>query len=747
MRHDSVLYRVLWNDLSNRQASNGDVEGIFHFKNIKSIDSKFTDVEILIDSALWQISDNNYFYFDSTGYFFRDVNFSSSNSSLSIDGGMTANPDDSLNMKFKDLNISYLDYLIANKDIDINGILNGNVVLISLLTNPNFLVDINLSDLFFNDEELGDLMFNTVWDENKKLLDVDIGLFRKGNRDTSEVLSIKGEYFPTENDRNFNIDIELNKFNTFVLNPFTEKFVEIEPESHAGGSLHFDGTYSKPALTGNVNLTQTKLLIKYLNVLYSAKGSFEIGENFINVNKLKLYDPENHAATCSGNIYHDYFNDFIFDINIKQDNFETLNTSLKDNQLFYGTAIISGNTDIDGPLDNIKMDLNVKTEKETRIFIPISSSVSVSKNDFIIFINSIDTGVQKKRQYNVDLKGFTMALNLDVTSDAQIQLFLPNNMGNIKAKGDGNIRLEIDPGGDFSIDGDYVISRGKFRFTFENIIGRDFDILKGSKISWTGNPNDAKVNLKAIYSVKTTLDGLRLQTDSSSVYNTRIHVDCIIGLTNALFNPDIHFSLDFTNVAEDVKQLIFASLDTTDQSVMSQQFLSLLVLGNFSYTTGSSGNIGNTGFTILANQINNWLSKISQDFDIGINYLPGSQMTEDELEVAMRTQLFNDRLSIDGNFGMRGTSQSQNTSNVVGDINVEYKITKDGRFRIKAFNRTNDISFFEDNAPYTQGVGIFYKKEFNKFKDIFKRDKEKKKRREERKKKKKNISDSASSEN
>ncbi|MCF8365912.1 MAG: translocation/assembly module TamB, partial [Bacteroidales bacterium] len=174
------------------------------------------------------------------------------------------------------------------------------------------------------------------------------------------------------------------------------------------------------------------------------------------------------------------------------------------------------------------------------------------------------------------------------------------------------------------------------------------------------------------------------------------------------------------------KQIIFAALDTTDQSVMSQQIISLIFIGSFSYASAGP-NIGASGFKLLSNQVSNWLSKISKDFDIGIKYQPGTELTEDELQVALNTQLFNDRLTIDGNFGVRGASQEQNTSNVVGDINLEYQMTKDGRFRVKAFNRANDISFLEDNEPYTQGVGIFYRKEFETFKDLFKRNTDKKK--------------------
>jgi hypothetical protein len=353
--------------------------------------------------------------------------------------------------------------------------------------------------------------------------------------------------------------------------------------------------------------------------------------------------------------------------------------------------------------------------------------VNVSENDFIIFINALDTLDKEKEKYVVDMKGLTLNLDVDVTYAADIEIFLPNSMGNIKGNGNGNIRLGVNPRGDFTINGDYVIEEGNFNFSLENLIGREFDIKSGSKISWTGNPYDANIDITAVYPVKTTLTGLRLQTDSTSVYNTRVNVECIVDLKNDLFNPDVHFSIDFENVAEDVKQIIYASLDTTDQSAMSQQMVTLLVLGSFSYAS-STPNISATGFKLLSNQLSDWLSKISKDFDIGINYQPGTSLTEDELEVALRTQLFNDRLSIDGNFGVRGTTKkSEKASDVLGDINIEYKITEDGHFRVRAFNRTNDISFLEDNAPYTQGVGIFYRKEFEKFGDLFRREKHGKK--------------------
>lgn len=720
LNNDSIAFGITWNDLNNINQNTGDIKGYLEMGRNNSYSAGFYEVNVLIDSAAWTVNPRHKIISNPDGLFFEDIKFESDTSLFSISGGISENPSDSLWMAFEKLNISHLDQLIQGGQVDVNGILDGSITLTNLLVQPNFLADLSLDDLYFNGENLGVLNLKTTWDNTYSRLGVDLDISKQGEIGIDNTLKINGDYFPSGVETNFDLEVNISMLSTHVFNPFFEEFFELDKSSLASGNVHFTGNYAKPVATGKIDLIRTQFLIKYLNTLYTAAGSIDVGENFFNVNNLELYDSRLKSAICTGRINHTYFKNFNLDIHIAQENFSTLNTTSRDNELFYGTAIASGKVDIVGPLDDILMEIKVKTDEGTRIIVPISSSLNVSENDFIIFLNTADSLKSKESTYDVNLKGFTMNMELNVTPDANIEIFLPYNMGNIKGNGSGEIGMGIYPNGHFTMNGDYVISDGTFLFNFENILGREFKINEGSKISWTGDPYDASVDISATYHLKTTLAGLRLQTDSSSIRNTRVEVNCNINLRNALFNPDITFSIDFANVAEDTKQIIYAALDTTDQSAMSQQILSLLVIGSFSYTSAGP-NIGATGFKLLSNQLSEWLSRISKDFDIGINYQPGTELTEEELEVALRTQLFNDRLSIDGNFGVRGSPEEQNTSNVVGDINVEYKITNDGRIRVKAFNRANDISFLEDNAPYTQGVGIFYRKEFENLRDLFKK--------------------------
>ena len=263
-------------------------------------------------------------------------------------------------------------------------------------------------------------------------------------------------------------------------------------------------------------------------------------------------------------------------------------------------------------------------------------------------------------------------------------------------------------------------------FSLEQLVSRRFEIMEGSKISWTGDIGDAEVNIVARYRLRTSLNGLGSTLIDPEAANQKVNVFTDIRMTGSLFNPDLSFGIYFPNMQEQDKQSVYAVLDTNDASLMNQQALSLLVLNSFSTSGADVGNPVNAA-SIMSNTLSSMLSQISNDFNIGINYVPGDRVSSEQLEVALSTQLLNDRLLIDGNLDVSSdNATTQNTSSIVGDVNVEYKLTKDGRFRVKAFNRSNDLSLLNDYSPYTQGIGIFYRKDFNNISELFTRKKPKK---------------------
>ncbi len=284
----------------------------------------------------------------------------------------------------------------------------------------------------------------------------------------------------------------------------------------------------------------------------------------------------------------------------------------------------------------------------------------------------------------------------------------------------------------------YQVLDGDYLFTLQNVINKRFDIESGGTISWDGDPYEAIIDITAIYRTRARLYELvyNLESDSTSAerYKKRVPVDLKLKMSKAMMNPDIKFDIDLPTADEStrskVKSVLYLSGQEENVQELNRQVFSLLVLNQFLPPPDSdlSGGYANAAtansMELLSNQLSNWFSKISNDFDIGVNYRPGDEITSQELEVALSTQIFNDRLTIDGNFGFSdkaniSSQAEQQTNTIIDDVSIEYKITEDGALRLKAFNTSNQYSLEETNALFTQGIGVFYKEEYDSNKEFF----------------------------
>ncbi len=294
----------------------------------------------------------------------------------------------------------------------------------------------------------------------------------------------------------------------------------------------------------------------------------------------------------------------------------------------------------------------------------------------------------------------------------------------IKVRGMGDLDLKVSKEGDIFLYGTYMVTKGDYLFTLKNLVNKKFLVQRGSTIRWFGDPYEAAMNMSAVYKIrKVPLYDLMKDV---SYKEKKANVECELGMKGYLTSPQVDFGLKVS----DADETVTSNIKRLDKNDLNQQILSLLLLGQFQPLPGlrsddaSSGSnaISNNAIEMLSNQLSNWLSKISDDFDIGINYKEGGEVSSDEVELALSTQLFNDRVSINTNVGV-GTGSNTNeevsqteqksANKIVGDVEIEVKLNKSGTLRAKAFNRTNQRNAeSSDKDLYTQGVGVFYRKEF-----------------------------------
>lgn len=191
-------------------------------------------------------------------------------------------------------------------------------------------------------------------------------------------------------------------------------------------------------------------------------------------------------------------------------------------------------------------------------------------------------------------------------------------------------------------------------------------------------------------------------------------------------SPNIKFNIDVPNADNETKSLVSSILNTEEK--INRQFIGLIGIGSFimdSDNEKNNSNLSTAGWNtvseLASNQLSNWVSQWSNNFDFGFNYRPGmeEQMTSDQWELALSTQILDDRVSINGNVDLG----AKNTNNpIAGDFNLDVKLNKSGKLRFKAFARSNDeILLTNQENNYTTGAGILYREEFNNLSDLWSR--------------------------
>jgi len=736
---DSVNFLTRWNNWDTLLYK-GELRAIAKFT--KSSRHKFPVVSVNIlpthivtTDTSWNVNGGKILV-DSSSISVDNFSINHDKQYLRLNGKISVEPADELSAEFNNFNLENLNTFTGSEGFEIKGILNGNASITDFYKNTLFYSSLTVDTLVINDERLGYTIINSKWNNDKK----SIGINAIAKRGQLNTVAINGDYFPKD-DGKIKLNVELNKLRLNIINLYMQN-VFSDFRGIATGNLALTGNTSKPVINGDLKFQKTAFTINYLKSRYNFTDRIRIIDNNIFFDNIKLSDIYGNSAYLNGAVKNTYFKNFNINIKIDADNLLFLNTTQFDNDQFYGTAFASGYIVLKGAPGNIKIDAGVRTEKNTRFFIPLDSEGEISEYNFVTFLfeDTAEQTEQSSKEYKVDLSAINLNVDLEVTRDAEVQLIFDPKVGDImKGKGVGNINLQVNTLGKFKMFGEYYIEEGDYLFTLQNVINRKFNIDYGV-IKWTGDPLDAYIDIKAIYPTKASLYELfgvditgdeSLKGSDENIYRRKTTVYCQLLITDKLMKPNIKYDIYLPTIDEETRTMVKNEINTDEE--LNKQFISLLVLNRFMPGSGGQGGIGSNTLSspysnaagvnaseFLSNQLSNWLSQISNDYDIRVNYRPDfdNQMTNDEVEFALSTQLLNDRLSINGNVDVTTNATAESSNNIVGDFDLDYKITE--KFRLKAYNHSND-NLLTEVSPYTQGVGVVFKEEFNSLGELWKR--------------------------
>ena len=722
MGNDTIATRIRWDDVDEADRNKGLIETTFHPHENGGI-FNIGSANIVINDSLWNVSPSNFIDITEGRVNISNLMFSHNRQSMRLDGYVPMNVGDTVSVQLRDFDLSNFDVLTKSMGINADGFISGDAMVSSLKADPMVLADLRIDQLWLNGDMIGDVELESSWDNEDKSVDLEANIFN----DKRRMLYAFGSYYTARDDDNLDFTAVLDSLRLSAFSPLLDMFVS-RVQGYGNGMIDISGSLQQPDIKGKISIIGGGCKINYLNTFYTFSPSILLDNEAITFENMVMVDTLGNKARVEGQIRHDRFKDFYLDLKLHPRDFMSLATTSKDNDTFYGTVVANGLITIKGPFDDIFLDIKARTQDGTALTIPLNGTSTVRDNDFIIFVTPVTDTIEEVPEDETVKKKSNFAIDLDInaTDVAKLKIMLPGDIGTIDAQGDGNVKLSTSTAEALSMFGRYTISSGRFQLTLMNLVTRNFSLKKGGSISWTGSPTDGRINATGVYSVKASLVDLGIQVDSTSSSSNNVNVECLIHLKDALLNPTISFGMRLPNASEDVIQTVYSVVDTTNQTVMANQALSLLAFGKFAYAGGSAGTYQTMNLSNLFTP--NMQVDITQNMNLGLSYHSGDNDSYDEYHVALRTELFENRLTIETNLGVMSSNNPDagSTSNIVGEFDLYYKLSKDGRLQAHFYNHSNYNSNFNSftidrRAPYTQGLGLSYNRSFPTFRDLFRK--------------------------
>lgn len=706
---------------------------------------QFNESRLQLLDKVWRISQDNLITLEGKNITIQNLEMYNGMESISLNGTISENPNDLLKLEIDSVELGIINSLVDKK---LSGNIRGYVELKDYYKDLQVESEINLNEFKVEDFLIGDLKGTNHWNNQTKRFEINTFIDRLKQR----VLLVSGTYNPAKDENPLNLTAKIDKAELKLLEPFIEGYFS-DISGTTSGELKISGSLSGPDITGKGVITSASTRVDYLNTTYRLNGDYEFLEQSITFRNIDIKDAKGNKASLRGAIRHNNFKDIALDLRGEMANFLVLNTSSDDNDLFYGTGVATGNIAFEGEINQLNITATAKSEKGTRIFIPVGDAENIEQEEYINFVNLSDSANSKLDLVEkVDLSGLKLNFDLDITPDAYCEIIFDIKSGDIiRGRGNGDIKLQIDTKGEFNMFGDYIIQEGGYNFTLYNIINKEFEILPNSKISWYGDPYQGILDIDATYNQLASLLPILIQQESDQVLQEstelrrKYPVKVLLGIDGPLLSPFVDFDIIANNLPRNIDvpasetqpgrpvDLEFEFLkfkNSIDEQELKRQVFSLIVLRKFSplqsFNTG--GSISSSVSELLTNQLSYWITQVDENLEIDVDLGALDPEAFNTFQLRLSYTFLDGRLRVTRDGGFTNQSNKADISSIAGDWTLEYLLTDDGKFKVKMYNRTtyNPINQTDqDQNAITTGFSIIHTQSFNELKDLFRKSRKK----------------------
>jgi hypothetical protein len=668
-----------------------------------------------------------------------------------------------LKLSLLNLDFSYIDEVWDYDPLDFGGKYNVYALVKDVFEMKDISASAVADTFYVNNDDWGNLRFDALAQD----LEHPVSGYLSITKDTSQLIaegsfnpkSAEGEDVPIEQQANY-FDFNLN-ISGYPLS-FSEYFIG-ETVTNTIGSfnadLHIFGLPVEPNIEGNIIARNGGVTIDYLQTRYTFDVSHVAVDNHLfNATGTILTDKYGHRAEVYGGVRHNHLRDLGFSARLSTDRFLAIDTKKEDNSTFYGHALGNGEIWFSGSFKQPDIYIDAEVGDSTELVIPVDAGADASELSYIQFVDKSRERNRSNGFSDTELSGVSLEMDLSIREEAVVRIVFDEQAGDvIKGAGRGNIRILVPRSQeDFQMFGNYVIEQGDYLFTLYNVVNKNFRVRKGGTINWSGDPFGAEIDLVAEYSgLNTTVANfiaeylVNASPDLKNEASNSTEVDLTMHLRGELMSPIINFDIGFPNLRGTLQSYTDSKLRLLkqDQNELNKQVLGLIVAGQFIpsdvNTFSGSEIIYNTVSEFVSNQLSLLLTELFSefieegdvlsgiDFDIAYTQYQNVDLGEgqdinrgDELEVRLRQNFFNDRLSVlvGGNIALSSNvptvSGASSGAFVGNDLVIEYVLNKDRSLKLRVYQLLEpDIG---GGRRLEIGTGLSYRKEFESFGEFLK---------------------------
>ncbi len=706
----------------------------------------FSPNGLMMDYNNWVVNANNALEFGSKGILAKDFSITNAGQILSVNSD-SQEMNAPMTVKFTNFKIETLTRAAEQDSLQVGGLINGEAHLSDLQTSMKFTAALNIGNFNFKQDTVGNIDIK-VNNQTAGAYSADVSITGKGNQ-----VNLTGMYYTTPTAK-FDLDLNIVSLNMKGIEGFS--FGAIHNASGViSGDMKISGTTDAPVVRGDVKFNKVGFNVSMLNSYFTMPNeSITFNNDGILFNDFTLVDSLGNKAVVAGTIYTKTFSDFSFGLDITANNFRVINSTQENNKLYYGKLYVDTRIKIRGDMKKpvVDAELTVNDKTDLTIVLPEDDPAIEDRKGVVEVINpnapkedSIFLARQLDSLRKSEVTGLDISATIKVNKRANFTVVVDARNGDIvQIKGDAQLNLGIDPSGKISLTGTYTVNQGSYNLSYATV-KRKFNFKSGSTITWTGDPTKANINIAAIYVANVPpIDLVSDQLGSgqnTTMYKEKLPFNVDLGLTNDLLKPKITFDIvlpDSTySVSPEVIANVNARLDQVrqDTNEMNKQVLGVLILGHFigdnplqsqGGGTGINGAIRGSVSSLLSDQLNklagNLIGGVQLSFNLtsGEDYSTGEAQNRTDLNIGLSKSFLNDRVTVTvgNNFNLEGQNQpGEKTTDIAGDVSVNYKLTKDGRYMVRVYRR--DQYIVVEGEVVETGVGFTLTYEFNTFKELF----------------------------